>query len=204
VQNAMLETALNDSERLRTLIQDFLTLSRLESNLMRWQLEAIALPETLDYVLSNFWSTRSPETTPQIRVDLPHPVPLLYTDGDGLLNVLTKLLDNACKFTQADGQVTISARPYPAESTSFKAATALEIIVQDTGRGIEPNQQEAIFERFYQAEGFMRRTAGGVGLGLAISRRIIERLGGMLWATSAGQNRGSAFHFTVPLVAASG
>jgi DICT domain-containing protein/GAF domain-containing protein len=89
LQQTMLETALNDSERLRKLIQDFLTLSRLESNLVRWQLEAISLQESLNLLLSNFTSTRSPETMSQIVLDLPHHLPLIYADEDMLLEVLT-------------------------------------------------------------------------------------------------------------------
>jgi signal transduction histidine kinase len=75
----------------------------------------------------------------------------------------------------------------------------LEVIVADTGRGIEPSQLEAVFDRFYQEEGALRRTVGGTGLGLAICRRIVEGMGGKIWAESAGKDRGSQFHFTVPI-----
>ena len=76
----------------------------------------------------------------------------------------------------------------------------LEVTVSDTGRGIEPNRLEVVFDRFYQEEGALRRTVGGTGLGLAICRQIISRLGGNIWAESAGKDRGSAFHFTVPII----
>ncbi|NJN31034.1 MAG: hypothetical protein HC824_11840 [Synechococcales cyanobacterium RM1_1_8] len=75
----------------------------------------------------------------------------------------------------------------------------LEVTITDTGRGIAPTQLEAIFERFYQTEGALRRTAGGTGLGLAICRQIINSLGGSIWATSAGQDLGTSLHFTLPL-----
>lgn len=76
----------------------------------------------------------------------------------------------------------------------------LEVIVSDTGRGIEPKRLEAVFDRFYQEEGALRRSVGGTGLGLAICRQIITRLGGKIWAESEGKNRGSQFHFTIPIV----
>lgn len=74
----------------------------------------------------------------------------------------------------------------------------LEVTVIDTGRGIEPNRLEAVFDRFYQEEGALRRTTGGTGLGLAICRRIVTALGGKIWAESTGKNQGSQFHLTIP------
>jgi signal transduction histidine kinase len=73
--------------------------------------------------------------------------------------------------------------------------------VADTGRGIEPNRLETVFDRFYQEEGALRRSAGGTGLGLAICRQIVTNWGGEIWAQSQGKNHGSEFHFTIPLVA---
>ena len=76
----------------------------------------------------------------------------------------------------------------------------LEVTISDTGRGIEPNRLEAVFDRFYQEEGALRRSVGGTGLGLAICRQIISRLGGKIWAESMGKDQGSQFHFTIPIV----
>jgi hypothetical protein len=108
------------------------------------------------------------------------------------VEVLSKLLDNACKFTEPKGKVTIEA--------TTNRSNMLEVTVSDTGRGIEPNRLEVIFDRFYQEEGALRRTVGGTGLGLAICRQIITRLGGQIWAESSGKDKGSIFHFTIPIV----
>lgn len=202
MQQSMLDTALSDTERLRKLIQDFLTLSRLEGGLTRWQMEPISLEESLSLVLSSMKGYRSPDQSPTIVVDLPANLPLIQTDGDGLVEVLGKLLDNAYKFTPPNGKVIIRAQVSSFNSTSaqdFQKPDCLEVVVADTGRGIEANQLETIFERFYQEEGFLQRTVGGTGLGLAISRRIVQRLGGEIWAKSLGKNQGSEFHFTLPL-----
>jgi signal transduction histidine kinase len=75
----------------------------------------------------------------------------------------------------------------------------LEVTIADTGRGIDPDRLEVIFERFYQEEGALRRTAGGTGLGLAICRQIVTRLGGKIWAESGGRDHGTKFHFTLPI-----
>ncbi len=206
MQQSMLDAALSDTERLRKLIQDFLTLSRLESGLTRWQMEPISLDECLGLVISSFEGARSTEKLPKIDVYLPQDLPPIQSDGDGVIDVLTKLLDNACKFTPADGKVTIRAQIVDPLRHSQKSLQKLpekteqvEIVIADTGRGIEPNQLEHIFERFYQEEGFLQRTVGGTGLGLAISRRIVQRLGGDIWALSSGKNQGSEFHFTLPI-----
>lgn len=202
----MLETALTDAERLRQLLQDFLTLSQLESGEVTWQLDAIQLQECLGLALSSFKARNPPETLPQIDIQLPDKSPLVLADAEKLVEVLTKLLDNACKFTGANGKVTIQAKTLKSEPSNssegeLNQKPMLEIIIADTGRGIEPTQLEAIFDRFYQEEGALRRTAGGTGLGLAICRRIIEGLGGKIWASSLGKNQGSQFHFTVPMEA---
>jgi signal transduction histidine kinase len=107
--------------------------------------------------------------------------------------VLAKLLDNACKFTHPEGQITIKAQ--------IHSPSLLQVTVADTGRGIEPNRLETVFDRFYQEEGALRRTTGGTGLGLAICRQIIQAWGGRVWAESAGKDQGSEFHFTIPIVA---
>jgi DICT domain-containing protein/signal transduction histidine kinase len=213
LQQSMLQTALGDLERMRRLIQDFLTLSRLEGGSVRWQLEPISLKTCLDLVLGSLRERSCAQPSPQIVLELAPDLPLVQADGEGLMEVLTKLLDNACKFNNPDGKVTIHAQVLNPEIKSMTFRTSqrqprlkkmLEVIIADTGRGIEPNQLEAIFQRFYQEEGFLRRTIGGTGLGLAICRQIIQRLGGEIWAISAGKNQGSKFYFTLPIAASIG
>jgi DICT domain-containing protein len=189
---SMLDIALQDAERLRKLVGNFLLLSRLESNFTDWQLEPISLSDAIALAVSNLGKS---DRYPPIRVDLPAHLPLVMVDGEALSELLLQLLDNACKFTPPTGQIKIGARILPQSNSSL-----VEVAIADTGRGLEPKQLELIFDRFYQTEGFLRRTAGGVGLGLAICQRIVQRLGGQIWATSAGLNRGSVFYFTLASV----
>ena len=121
-------------------------------------------------------------------------LPPVRADGERLVEVLSKLIDNACKFTQSDGRVTITAQSHQTNGSKM-----LEVTIADTGRGIEPNRLETVFDRFYQEEGALRRTTGGTGLGLAICRQIVNGLGGQIWAESAGRDQGSSFHFTLPI-----
>lgn len=195
LRQVMLSTAMTDAERMRKLIQDFLTLSQLESGRVEWHLEPVSIDECVNLALSSIRTRQSTEALPHIRADVPLELPPVQADGEWLVEVLSKLLDNACKFTEPEGEVLIEARS--------NGGKMLEVTVTDTGRGIEPNRLEKVFDRFYQEEGALRRTAGGTGLGLAICRQIVLGLGGKIWAESAGRNQGSQFHFTVPFASES-
>ncbi|WP_353258764.1 DICT sensory domain-containing protein [Prochlorothrix hollandica] len=191
LRQVMIETAMTDAERLRRLVQDFLMLSRLESGRVEWNPEVLSFQECLDMALSHIRARQTREQLPEVVVELPLALPLVRVDGEWLVEVLSKILDNACKFTPADGRVSIQA--------GSGAEGLLHVTVADTGRGIEPDRLEAVFDRFHQEEGALRRTVGGTGLGLAIARQIIQRLGGQIWAESAGRDQGTCFHFTVPV-----
>lgn len=192
----MLEIALEDSERMRRLIQDFLTLSKLESQKAYCRPEPIQMTEVLTLALTRLKTIWKHKTLPLIKSQLSDQLPLVQADGEGLVEVLTKLLDNACKFTESHGQIVIQSR---IRDRTDIHKPMLEIVIADTGRGIEPRQLEAIFNHFYQEEDWLQRTVGGTGLGLAICRQIIHNMDGQIWATSAGKDRGSQFHFSVPI-----
>lgn len=211
LREVMLSTALTDAERMRKLVQDFLTLSRLESGRIEWNLESLSLQECVDLALSSISARFSDTPVPTVTVKMPDDLPLVRADGEWLVEVLNKLLDNACKFTDPDGTITITAQLHAPRSAatrskasrSSKFPPTLEVTVADSGRGIEPTRLETVFDRFYQEEGALRRTAGGTGLGLAICRQIMAGLGGKIWATSDGKDQGSQFHFTLPLAGSS-
>ncbi|MDJ0688186.1 MAG: DICT sensory domain-containing protein [Xenococcaceae cyanobacterium MO_188.B32] len=191
LRQVMLDTALTDAERMRKLVKDFLTLSQLESGRVEWNTELLSLTECIDLAISNIRARNAQQKIPQIVNIASTELPLIEVDGEWLVEVIVKLLDNACKFTDADGKITINVENQKGNN--------LKVIVADTGRGIEPNRLETVFDRFYQEEGALRRSAGGTGLGLAICRQIVNNWGGEIWAESAGKDRGSTFYFTIPL-----
>ncbi|MBE9033347.1 GAF domain-containing protein [filamentous cyanobacterium LEGE 11480] len=192
LRQVMLNSAMTDAERMRKLIQDFLTLSRLEGGRIEWRFEPMPLWECVELALSSIRS-RYKEDLPQIKVDLPEDLPFVHADGEWLVESISRLLDNACKFTPSAGEIRIQAK-------ADRDTNMMEVIVIDTGRGIEPHLLETIFERFYQEEGALRRSTGGTGLGLAICRQIITNWGGQIWGKSAGKDQGSEFHFTIPMI----
>ena len=109
-------------------------------------------------------------------------------DTDRIVQALTNLLGNAIKFSPAGADVTASAR---------REGDLVRFTVSDQGRGIPPEQLEAIFERFRQVDASDRREKGGTGLGLAIARAIVDEHGGRIWAESQA-GAGTSFHFTLP------
>jgi signal transduction histidine kinase len=117
-------------------------------------------------------------------------MPAVAGDPKRLQQVLWNLLSNAIKFTPKEGRVEVSA-----DST----ATHMRIRVRDTGPGIKPDLLHRIFEPFIQGEGSLKRSYGGLGLGLAITRHLVELHGGMVKAESPGEGKGSIFTVTIPL-----
>ena len=195
----MLNTALTDAERMRKLVQDFLTLSRLEGGRIDWNSEPLSLAECVELSLSHTRAHNRHNILPKIINRVSEELPLVQADGEWLVELLTKLLDNAVKFTSPEGEIAIAVGTSELNAIAPNQSPHLEVTVSDTGRGIEPNRLETVFDRFYQEEGSLRRSKGGTGLGLAICRQIVNGWGGKIWAESDGKNLGSKFHFTIPI-----
>ncbi|HEX5331463.1 MAG TPA: ATP-binding protein [Cellulomonas sp.] len=119
----------------------------------------------------------------------PH-LPPLYVDRDRMGQVLGNLLDNALRHTPAGGVVTVRA-----EAAHHGA---VRIVVEDTGEGIEPQHLPHLFERFYRVDTARDRTHGGSGIGLAITKALVEAQGGTITATSAGPGHGTTFEILLP------
>lgn len=116
---------------------------------------------------------------------------LVAGDPDRLQQVVWNLLSNAVKFTPAKGKVEIHLQP---------AGRFAQIIVKDTGKGISPEFLPYVFDRFRQADSSSTRVHGGLGLGLAIVRHLVELHGGSVHAASAGERKGSTFFVQLPLL----
>ena len=204
-EQEMLEIALNDVERLKQLIKDFFILARLQKGQLYYRQEFVEVQAIIELALTSLTIKRSSQPLPKIKIELPFYLPKIKTDGDKLVEAITKLLDNACKFTQPQGEITIKVQLLnisKEQLSSFSIAQDnlfLEVIISDTGRGISPHNLNAIFNCFYQEENALKRTVNGVGIGLTICYQIIQSLGGKIWANSAGKEQGSSIHFTVPV-----
>ena len=125
----------------------------------------------------------------QLTAEIPPALGEIYMDEDKMIQVLTNLLGNAMKFTPEGGKITVSI---------FNKEDKIEVRITDTGIGIEKEKLEKIFEGFVQADGSITRHFSGVGLGLTVTRKLVELHGGRLWVHSR-PGRGSRFYFTLPL-----
>ncbi|MBL8326773.1 MAG: histidine kinase [Rubrivivax sp.] len=177
-----------ESERLTRLINQVLDLAKLESGAADWHSGDVDLRALVQEAVESTAQLFG-ECGARVAIELPEQVPLVRSDRDRLTQVLLNLLANAAKFSPAGrGEVAVRLAV---------EADALRVDVADNGPGIAPQHQQAIFEKFRQVGDTLTAKPQGTGLGLPISRQIVQRLGGRLWVHSA-PGAGATFSFTVP------
>jgi signal transduction histidine kinase len=125
-----------------------------------------------------------------LRVSFQRGFPSIRGDADQLRRALFNLVQNAIKYSPEGGEVLVVGE--------VPSTSAVLIRVIDHGVGIAPGEEERIFERFHRTDNRLSRTTAGVGLGLYITRNIVEAHGGRIWAESAGPGRGSTFNILLP------
>jgi signal transduction histidine kinase/putative methionine-R-sulfoxide reductase with GAF domain len=189
-------TAIHTSGRLLLdLINDILDLSRIEAGKMDLMLEPTSLPDLFEGVMMTAKGLAKEKAIDLIK-DLPADLPQVKADSMRLRQVVLNLISNAVKFTEK-GSVTLRARPHTAEDGS----AWVQISVIDTGIGLTQADMRKLFERFSQVDDSTTRKQGGSGLGLHISRQLIDMHNGRIWVESAGvPGQGSTFHVMVPAV----
>jgi signal transduction histidine kinase len=175
-----------EGQRLTRLINDLLDLAKIEAGEVDWSFEEVLLADLFERVAGAF-AALAREREIRLEVECPEPGPRVAMDRDKMVQVLANLVSNALKHTPAGGAVWMRA-------SSLEADT-LRLEVEDQGPGIPAGLEEEIFGRFRQLEG--REDTLGTGLGLTISRQIVERHGGTLWA-EPGRVRGARFLMDLP------
>jgi PAS domain S-box-containing protein len=175
------------------LIDDLLEVSRIIMGKLRLEFNTCELRPVIEAVVESFRPTAEAKA---VRLDLwlEPDVALIYGDVDRLRQVIWNLLSNAVKFTPRNGSVQVKLQ---------RTESHVVMAVSDSGQGIKPDFLPHIFERFSQADGSPTREHGGLGLGLAIVRHLVELHGGTVRAESPGEGLGSTFIVTLPLIEAS-
>lgn len=186
-QKKFLRIAHNSIDRLTMLISDLLDLSRIESGKMKMDLFATRMEKILQESAETYHTTILSKKM-QFSLEMDKKLPEILADEARIKQVIDNLLSNAMKFTPEGGQIKISAGDM---------GDYILVAVSDTGPGIKKEDQEKIFEKFYQVDSSLTRQIGGTGLGLAICKSIIEMHGGRIWVESE-PGKGSTFRFLMP------
>jgi signal transduction histidine kinase/ActR/RegA family two-component response regulator len=172
------------------LINDLLDLSRLQRGKISLNQETVSLPAIIDNAVE---TVRTDAATKGVEIRVHPSEQLLLVEGDRLRlqQIAWNILNNAVKFTPSGGSIDISLNN-EGERAAF--------VVKDTGQGIDPSFLPHVFEMFRQADGSNRRRHGGMGIGLALVRQLVQLHGGTISAESSGSNRGSRFIVRLPLL----
>jgi signal transduction histidine kinase/CheY-like chemotaxis protein len=181
----MLDIAVSNTDRLVRLINDILDIDRIEAGRVTMQKVRCRSDELVAQAIE---SMRGQADTAGVRMLGNADPVVLRADPDRVLQTLTNLISNAVKFSPRGQEVRI---------TAHAVGEAVLFSVGDRGRGVPPDQREAIFERFGQVDASDSREKGGFGLGLPIARSIVEQHGGRIWVDSE-PGHGSTFWFTLP------
>jgi len=186
------------ADSLLTVINDVLDFSKIEAGKLEFEKISFDLQQTLGAALKPL-AFRAGKKDLELVYEVGSRVPqTVVGDPVRLTQVLANLVGNAIKFTER-GEIVVRVNQQ-ADTTPDQNTVCLHISVADTGIGIPPDKQKAIFESFTQAEDSTTRKYGGTGLGLAICSRLVEGMGGRIWVESEQPKPGSIFHFTVRLM----
>jgi two-component system sensor histidine kinase NblS len=167
-----LQTVNNETDRLTRLVNDVLDLSKLESG-RNYTFDKVDLPQAIEQTLRTY-QLNAKDKGIEIYQELNPDLPFVLGNYDLLLQVFGNLIGNSLKFTLAGGKVVIRAYQLDANSYSQHHAGKVRIEISDTGIGIAPEDQQAIFDRFFRVENRVH-TLEGTGLGLSIVRNIMDR-----------------------------
>ena len=213
-QRQFLSTIQFNTERLNTLIKDLLDIGRIETGRLKMELGPVAIKPIIEETVRSLQSQIG-ERQLGVELHMPDELPNVLADRARLIQVLTNLVSNACKYTPTGGNMTITVsrlkeiQPRNAprgswtrtdlQQVKLNPAGYLACAVKDTGIGITPEDQAKLFSQFFRSQNPAVREQRGTGLGLAIAKSLIELQGGAIWVESELE-RGSTFAFSMPIV----
>jgi two-component system phosphate regulon sensor histidine kinase PhoR len=170
-RDRFLQIVKGQADRLIHMVEDILLVSRLESGQLRNSPQQLTLPESLERVLA---SLPKPANRDRVQLDILPGLPTVWADPDCLDRILANLLDNALRYSEADSPVTVEVRIHPHDPDR------VSIVVADCGIGIAKKQLATIFNRFHVSDNPLTRDRAGTGLGLYITKSLVESLGGSI------------------------
>ena len=190
MQLSFLEVIRSNIARMDSLVQDLLDVSRIEAGRLKLDIGRVEMAEVIEDAVRGV--RRQVEAKGQeLDIAVPRTLPSVLADRNRLVQVLVNLLSNAYKYTPEGGQIRVIAE---AEDGEFVRCS-----VADTGIGMTPEEQERLFTKYFRSNNPAVRNVPGTGLGLVITKSLVELQGGNIWVESE-PGRGSTFTFTVPVV----
>jgi signal transduction histidine kinase len=196
-QGNFLQVIRSNIDRMNTLVSDLNDLTKIEAGRLRLELSSMAF---MDIVNEADRSTRRQieEKNQLIRLQIPEDLPQVYSDRNRLMQILINLVSNAHKYTESGGEIVLGAAVSEGKKGSKATPKFVHVWVKDNGIGITPDDQVKIFQKFFRSEDPKTRENPGAGLGLNITRSLVEMQGGKIWFESE-YRKGTTFHFTIPI-----
>ncbi|MCA9954008.1 MAG: response regulator [Anaerolineales bacterium] len=179
--------------RIHNLALELDDITQIETGLFGLKIEAVSLPDVVLNVVKMF-GPQIEDKHQELILDLPEALPLVQADAKRLSQILTNLISNASKYTLENGRIHVSA-----QLVETDAGRQLQIAVKDSGIGIQPEDQGRIFSQFFRADDEKVANVRGTGLGLNITKKLVELQGGEIGFTSE-YGHGSTFFFTLPVI----
>ncbi|MFZ1399023.1 MAG: hybrid sensor histidine kinase/response regulator [Candidatus Promineifilaceae bacterium] len=196
-QKTFLDTIRSNVNRMSRLVTDLTDVSRLESGQLHLETQPIQLADVVAEVVS---STRAQiEAKRQTLVlTVPEKLPDVWADRSRLEQILTNLVSNAYKYTPENGRITICAEEMNSVNEEAEVQPMIHVSVADTGLGIKEDEQKAIFSKFFRGSDDVALQSPGTGLGLNITKNLVELHDGRIWFESK-YREGTTFHFIIPV-----
>jgi len=188
-QTHALDVVSRSATSLTRIVEDVLDVSRIVAGKIRLEVQAVALPLRIAEAIDAIRPAADAKGL-RISTTLDPGAPTVSGDPERIQQILWNVCSNAVKFTERGGSVDVRLE---------RARSHVAVVVRDTGIGIEPGFLPHVFERFRQADAGAARVRGGLGLGLAISRHLVELQGGRIFVESEGLGKGSTFRVEFPI-----
>ena len=199
MQASFLSSIHSNLDRMNTIVTDLNDLTKIQVGRLRLEFQSVNVYDVVDEV-SRSINRQIEEKEQHLNIELPEGLPPVWVDPARLNQIMTNIISNAHKYTLQGGEIIVSAEAYDEDQDPSTGVESVHIWIRDNGIGIPSEDQAKIFQQYFRTE-VSKDIATGTGLGLNITKSLVEMQGGRIWFDSE-VNQGTTFHFTVPVAEA--